>query len=660
MNKVIIAMCAVALLASGCSRNEDLYEGDKQQADATDKVAQNVESVFGTTFDANHDWKMIRQGQIKITPTKDGFATTKVQVLTGFPTKYGTALVLNEAVITDKTGEVVITFDAPDGLDTLFAACVNENGQYRAQAFAIGEERVEFGSGVAAARSARAGSDFTPMLMGEGESSDNAKKVAEGDTRWAGSYWNDKLYNTSLKVEEISDFNTNDRQTMNAIIQANVPEYSNNTSRIKASDIYINTSNYFTATGQKEIQITPVACGAWFCGWEQLYYYYFNPTKVEGMSDAQRAEYLQSLPKFKIGEVAETFANQSLTTIEEKKADSRKRYDNMLNRVNKNHTYTLAFFGEENNLNTQGTNLFPAGYQIGIMLRIDSLQDVPTVYNCVKVNLKNNEQVGGVNLYADRLLNNEVNYYTAWSTANLGKNMSRAAIFGANGKNYVGFEDLKDNDFNDVVFEVTGGVEIIDETLLLDHQVYTMAFEDTQLGDYDLNDVVIKAQRVDLTHVLFSLEATGAKDNLYLRNISGQVLNTTTEIHDIFGLNGSRAFVNTEGNSRHIDPVQELIEVPVAFTFSDNKYLPYIYNDTKKYEVKIARQGEDPHGIVIPNDFQYPLERICVGGNAEKAAQNKVAYKRFNNWGKNKVDATDWYKYPTEGLVYTKSVFKKQ
>ena len=65
--------------------------------------------------------------------------------------------------------------------------------------------------------------------------------------------------------------------------------------------------------------------------------------------------------------------------------------------------------------------------------------------------------------------------------------------------------------------------------------------------------------------------------------------------------------------------------------------------------MKIARQGEAPHGIIIPTDFQYPQERKCV----------TLAYPEFNNWGIKKVDETDWYLHYDEQYIYTKSHFDK-
>ena len=63
-------------------------------------------------------------------------------------------------------------------------------------------------------------------------------------------------------------------------------------------------------------------------------------------------------------------------------------------------------------------------------------------------------------------------------------------------------------------------------------------------------------------------------------------------------------------------------------------------------------KGEDPHAILVPCDWQYPLEKICVGGVVNPA------YKQFNNWGQGNVASTNWYYYPEAGKVYTQSVFK--
>jgi hypothetical protein len=160
--------------------------------------------------------------------------------------------------------------------------------------------------------------------------------------------------------------------------------------------------------------------------------------------------------------------------------------------------------------------------------------------------------------------------------------------------------------------------------------------------------------------VTYSLEATGAYDELYLRNINGQVLNSTTEVHAMFNV-PQKTYVNTNndedikaGKGVKKSAIRETVEVPADFTFAKAENQVYIYNKTTNREIRIAAKGEDPHAIMIPWDWQYPFEFICVGGLADKS---NVAYKRFNEWGQNPVMATDWYKKPEGGKVYTKSKF---
>jgi hypothetical protein len=262
-------------------------------------------------------------------------------------------------------------------------------------------------------------------------------------------------------------------------------------------------------------------------------------------------------------------------------------------------------------------------------------------------------------LYSDGRLNTQINQYGDFLKANLEVDDPRVAIFGANGMAYLCFEDGTDQDFNDLIIEVDGGIKQVGQRFKLDNNVYTFCFEDRDLGDYDMNDVVIKAQRLDLTHVRYSLEATGANDELYLRNLNGTLLNETTEIHEMFALTHNN-FINVSSTAARVAPVQETIVVEPNFSFTDPSTQPYIYNKTRDTIIKIAQKGQDPHAIMVPCDFKYPLERVCI----------KDAYLKFNNWGKNAITDTDWYLYPEDGTdedgestkeckVYLRSVFNR-
>ena len=56
----------------------------------------------------------------------------------------------------------------------------------------------------------------------------------------------------------------------------------------------------------------------------------------------------------------------------------------------------------------------------------------------------------------------------------------------------------------------------------------------------------------------------------------------------------------------------------------------------------MSQKGEDPHGIMIPSDFAYPKEHVCI----------KDAYTEFNNWGESTVSSTDWYLNPVDDKVF--------
>jgi hypothetical protein len=243
-------------------------------------------------------------------------------------------------------------------------------------------------------------------------------------------------------------------------------------------------------------------------------------------------------------------------------------------------------------------------------------------------------------LYGDGRLNNYINSYSKcnFKSSNLGTDGPRAGWMTVNGKMLLCFESGTDADFNDIILEVEGGVEPIIVIPELESNYYTFCFEDTQLGDYDLNDVVIKARRINETTVEYSVVACGAMDKLKIMNINGKTINSNTEVHQMFG--AETGFINT--TSFNHEPVVDQITVDKNFSFLDDSKQPYIVDITTNNVVKLAKIGEDPHAIMIPYDFKYPIEKVCV----------KDAYLRFNEWGKNKITSTDWYIYPeTEKVI---------
>ena len=323
------------------------------------------------------------------------------------------------------------------------------------------------------------------------------------------------------------------------------------------------------------------------------------------------------------------------------------------------HEYVLPYFGDiksdETNDVTVQSFVIPEGYYVGFMFRKNNGKDwadsfstdndaiSPSKGTGYKNKSYKNEDNGEV--YADGRLNKEINQYPKFSQATE-KGMQlddpRAAIFGANQRAYLMFEEGTDVNFVDIIIEINGGLKEVDAAQEISNNVYTFCFEDRNLGDYDMNDVVIKAERLNISQVKYTVAACGAYDELYLRNIDGKTLNTTTEIHKLFGVDNLSTFINTQ--TKNYEPVSEVVTVDPSFSFTDFSKQVYIYNKTQGYEVKMSQKGEDPHGIMIPCDFQYPTEKTCI----------KDAYTDFNNWGANPVISTDWYTNPVTGKVFEK------
>ena len=630
----------------GCTNDLSDYQPKRDEA----AIKENVKKVFGVDFSADQDWQMLTPGKVTIKADVDNFTPVKVQVLTAYPSDGNDARILNEASI--KNGQsATLVYDAPIGNDTLFAACVNAEGIYRVTPFVAGEKNVSIVS-EAKTRSVITRAPST-IHLGSSTYSDNVTAKSK-NSRWSNSTWNDMLYLIEGHRTEIAEFTAAEKTARNSEVYGFLPSPSGNSSnnylKVQSTGYYYYANNSLTANGEAPVVVTLIGGQSAMLGWSELYYYYYTPQDVKGMTDAEEAEYLKTVPKFRICDVAEVLGLGN--TTDERKTDLQRiasdnsyyRYkgtNGYENWMTRRYQYTLAYFGRNNNLQPSGTTVFPEGTRIGFMMRIH--EGMTNRYRDSKYPI-------GINMYSDPRLNNEVNGY--WYS--ISPATSHIAIFTTNGRTYFCAEDGEDRDYNDLIFEVEGGFKKYDEVpTTIDSQIYTLAFEDTYAGDYDLNDVIIKARRINTTTVEYSLEAAGARDRIFLRNINGKKLNGNTEIHTIFG-QPEGTYINTVAGTTHVDAVKEQVTVSSDFSFGkdDNgefinfNALPYLHNASKGYDVKLSLKGEDPHGLIIPFDFQYPLERICV----------KDAYLgRFNEWGVNGViDSTPWYKFAISSKVHNK------
>lgn len=677
-----LAVIGLVILTS-CTKGFDVVEPEPTPVDPTptttsnkatqEEINANVVKVFGTTFSANQDWSSTNKYTVSITADAPMNDVAKVQILTESPYFNEDARVLNEAT-TNKGQTVSLTFDCPVEYKELIAACVDSKGVYYITHFNVGESSVKFQKAASSRTRAEYSLPDLPevsnlkMQYKNSYLSFNAiraqKAGQEGESNviapWKDSNWdNERIWmldnaggnstwtvnksaiyrSASITNEEVSGLET----VFEALGGKKAKDGKKiNLKTIRESPVYVLTKNYLVSDGKAPITVTPVMMFSSEIGNTSLYYYYFDPADLEGKTEEEQVTFLKNLPKFKCVD--------SKTT---KQACGVK--DNEFFKV---HEYLIPYFGkvssnETNDVTAQGF-IFPEGTRIGFMLRktkedwTDSFTEDNTIQKGTNYSNKSYEKTNNGEIYADGRLNEQINQYPDFKSAvSFGMELTdpRAAIFGANQKAYLLFEDGTDINYVDLVVEIQGGLVEVDAAQQINTNVYTFCFEDRNLGDYDMNDVVIKAERLNMSQVKYTVVACGAYDELYLRNINGQTLNGNTEIHSLFGVTNLQTFINTQ--SKNYEPVSEVVTVDPSFSFTDFSKQVYIYNKTQDYDVKMAQKGEDPHAIMIPTDFAYPKEKVCV----------KDAYKQFNNWGTNPVSSTDWFEYPEEDKVmnaYTK------
>jgi hypothetical protein len=425
----------------------------------------------------------------------------------------------------------------------------------------------------------------------------------------------------ALQMMNIEAYNYTDEEKTDLvnIVFSYLPNKGTNIQKIRGSEYY-NATSYPITTGEDPIVLEPIYKddGGYdeveYC---HLYYYYFKDEDLVGKTEAEQVQFFKDLPKYRAFWMYPIVHNGG----EDK---------GMPNKVlNKKMAYALIYWGEGQPVlgETVGTYQFPAGYRLGFMLRNAD---------------KHDEHHG--ELYCDGRLNGEVNKWKHLASAKLGETDARMAWLTANGKTLLCCESGTDSDFNDLVIEIEGGVDPLVVVPTVEANSYSYCFEDTYLGDYDLNDVVITAKRLKDTQVEYTIVASGAQDEIYIKNINAGAIVDGAEVHSLFGV-GTGTFINTVEGETYYQPVTVRKTVAKGFSFTDPQTQPYLYNKTKDQTTYIAKKGEDPHGIMVPFDFKYPKEYICI----------KNAYSEFNSWGQNAVNSLEWYKNPTLNQVYNKA-----
>ena len=685
MKKIVLSAIAIAFTLCSCTSHDEGNVNEYNNA----LIKENAQKVFGN-IDAAQDWNSIKQGSVTITADANLDNIVKVQILTESPFGNKDAAILNEAKV-EKGQKVTLVYDAPNVYDKLFAACVSSEGRYFVKVFGLDEKEVSF-TKAAAARITRGGEEgdnsnypsVSSIVLGEPTPSFNAQRaiqsqasedhtvlindnVGGGNYRaydlWAdGSWANEKMFavtstpDNGWTFENGTIWKTVDDDVDITTVKEIVNEFlsktgaihtTNNKSNnwetiVESTPYFVLNKNYLIATGEP-VTITPIQMNTTEGKFNTVYYYYFDPKVTKDMTAEEEANYIKALPKYK-----------AINGLESKDFKREKQY-------------LLPYYGD--GVPAAGAKAekigIPEGYKIGFLNQKAKTPAYPN-YTVGNMTPEAYNYCGSGCTYSDGRLNKEVNHLIGHFFSAIDKNISqttqkvyanstqtatdkgstengmkwnspRVAIFGVNDHAYMCFEDGADCTFGDMIIEVTNGAKVEDEEIIPFGEKYTMCFEDRlENADYDMNDVVLQAVRLNETKVQLSLIASGANDELWIKGLDGSNL-ASKEVHQLFGYDKSTVFINTTKGGEKKAPIVE--EFDIAKTQSISDFL-------KKITIKNESTGKTiampTYAIIVPVDFKYPIEKTSI----------IEAYPNFSIWAKDATRPGNWYLNGVEGLIY--------
>ena len=685
MKKIVLSAIAIAFTLCSCTSHDEGNVNEYNNA----LIKENAQKVFGN-IDAAQDWNSIKQGSVTITADANLDNIEKVQILTESPFGNKDAAILNEAKV-EKGQKVTLVYDAPNVYDKLFAACVSSEGKYFVKVFNIGESSVSFKS-TATARMTRSGEGYPSLasiVLGTPTPSFNAQRaiqsqasedhtvlindnVGGGNYRaydlWAdGSWANEKMFavtstpDNGWTFENGTIWKTVDDDVDITTVKEIVNEFlsktgaihtTNNKSNnwetiVESTPYFVLNKNYLIATGEP-VTITPIQMNTTEGKFNTVYYYYFDPKVTKDMTAEEEANYIKALPKYK-----------AINGLESKDFKREKQY-------------LLPYYGD--GVPAAGAKAekigIPEGYKIGFLNQKAKTPTYPN-YTVGDMTPEAYNYCGSGCTYSDGRLNKEVNHLIGHFFSAIDKNISqttkkvytnstqtatesgstengmkwnspRVAIFGVNDHAYMCFEDGADCTFGDMIIEVTNGAKVEDEEIIPFGEKYTMCFEDRlENADYDMNDVVLQAVRLNETKVQLSLIASGANDELWIKGLDGSNL-ASKEVHQLFGYDKSTVFINTTKGGEKKAPIVEEFDIAKTQSISDFLKKITIKNESTGKTIAMPKAGEPPYAIIVPVDFKYPIEKTSI----------IEAYPNFSIWAKDATRPGNWYLNGVEGLIY--------
>ncbi len=429
--------------------------------------------------------------------------------------------------------------------------------------------------------------------------------------------WTDKLYrvNATVKHSTLSDDYL--AQQRDIILNA-IPEGINNLAQA------IQTGYTITTNGGP-VTLTPIhhisTSG-------DLISYYFYPKGDTPPSEAE----IKALPKYTIGYIIDP----------EDSKENPEAFDHV--------TYSLVYVDANGNASYN----FPPNYEIAFII-----SNVDYKYVSPTLSIFDHAESG---YYVKRDLPNHPEFYgdgrmnKAIHSANIGWQLDtpetpHVAVFSINDKNYIGFEDWIDLDFNDVIIEVTGtgGGTIIPGDDVDEWEEIRVIAEDLSVGqntDFDFNDVVFdvrlytkntltKHQNGDVEIIL---RAAGGTLPLY---VDGH------EVHEAFGV-GVNTMVNTGAKAAGLNGKDDAEPVVFPVTNPQGSDIGQIANNIRVYVVKnkvecdlTAPTGGIASKIGVKCDYVWCTEREDIDHKYSLTEGNKL----FSEWVQGIFPVPDWYNY---------------
>lgn len=193
--------------------------------------------------------------------------------------------------------------------------------------------------------------------------------------------------------------------------------------------------------------------------------------------------------------------------------------------------------------------------------------------------------------------------------------------------------------------------EVIEELL---GSTFTYAFEDLnkEVGDYDMNDVVLKCTGPKDGKITVKLVAAGAVKNLYVYFYNEQTdkrvpLFDGKEVHAALGVEAG-VLANTSPQSEVVGKVcEQEIAVNEGFLFTAHGDFYIVDEQGRESHIPTFdatfNNGDAPYGICVPYDWKYPKEFVSI----------IEAYPTFEDWAGD-VTVQDWY---TADKAITNSVY---